>query len=253
MNMILIKPEEVDAEGRVRLADHRAAHIVQVLRLSAGGAVRIGMLNGPRGLGVIERAEPAGVGLRCVLEPVAPPPPRVDLLLALPRPKVMKRLWAPLASLGLGRILITNAAQVERNYFDTHWLAREFYEPLLLEGLQQSGETWLPEVAVRREFRPFIEDELDPLCPASVRIVGDPTAEGAIRNVRVGESARILLAVGPEGGWTPFEMELLAGHGFIPAHAGGGTLRTDVACLVLLALVRDRVQQTAGPHSPSGR
>jgi len=81
--------------------------------------------------------------MRCELEAEIPPRPRVDLLLAVPRPKVMRRLWAQIAALGVGQIVLTNAEKVERNYFDTHILTPETYRPLLIEGLQQARDTRL--------------------------------------------------------------------------------------------------------------
>ena len=46
----------------------------------------------------------------------------------------------------------------------------------------------------------------------------------------------MLLAIGPEGGWNAFELGLLAAHGFQPAGMGPRTLRTDTACIALLAI-----------------
>ena len=92
-----------------------------------------------------------------------PSRPPVDLLLALPRPKVLRRLWAQIAALGVGRIILTNAARVERNYFDTHVLSAACYQPLLIEGLQQARDTRLPAVTVHRQFKVLLEDELDSL------------------------------------------------------------------------------------------
>ena len=85
----------------------------------------------------------------------------VDLLLALPRPKVMRRLWAQIAAMGVGQIILTNAERVERNYFDTHVLTPECYRPLLVEGLQQARDTRLPRVSIHRQFKVLVEDELD--------------------------------------------------------------------------------------------
>ena len=48
-----------------------------------------------------------------------------DLLLAVPRPKVMRRLWAPLAAIGVGQVILTNAEKVERDYFGSHALRDE--------------------------------------------------------------------------------------------------------------------------------
>src|SRR5262245_4347874 len=146
--------------------------------------------------------------MRCVFETTIPPRLLVDVLLALPRPKVLNRLWAQLAALGVGRIILTNALRVERHYFDTHVLAPESYRPRLIEGLSQARDTRLPLVSVHRQFRVLVEDQLDGLCPGGQRLVADPGAPERPADV-VRASERIVLAVGPEGGWSAFERTLL--------------------------------------------
>jgi len=198
----------------------------------------VGMLDGPRGVGRVVHLEDS-VELECTFEPEAPPVPDVDLLLALPRPKVMRRLWAQLAALGVGRIILTNAARVERNYFDTHVLAPGFYRPLLIEGLQQAQDTHLPRVSIHRRFRPLVEDELDALSSAGLRLAAHPAPEAAaIAGVWTPGAARVLLAVGPEGGWDDFELRLLGDRGFRLVSLGPRTLRADTACVALLAALR---------------
>ena len=195
------------------------------------------MIDGPRGTGRVTRIDDAGVELACTLEASPPPEPDVDLLLALPRPKVMRRLWAQLAAMGVGRIILTNAARVERNYFDTHVLDPAEYRPLLVEGLQQAQDTRLPRVSIHRRFRPLVEDDLDALCPGRARLVAHPSASAAPLAWPAG-AARVLMAIGPEGGWDDYEVRLLEAHGFTPAHLGPRTLRTDTACIALLAALR---------------
>ena len=112
-----------------------------------------------------------------------PPRPNVDLLLAVPRPKVMRRLWAQIAALGVGQIILTNAEKVERNYFDTHILAPETYRPLLIEGLQQARDTRLPAVSIHRQFKILIEDQLDDLFASGLRVVADPSAAMPLTDV----------------------------------------------------------------------
>jgi RsmE family RNA methyltransferase len=155
----------------------------------------------------------------------------------VPRPKVMRRLWAQIAALGVGRIILTNAEKVERNYFDTHVLAAETYRPLLIEGLQQARDTRLPLVSIHRQFKVLVEDHLDDLFGVGLRIAADPSAARSVGDViSASQQERTLLAVGPEGGWNRFELELLAAHGFQSAAIGPRTLRTDTACIALLAL-----------------
>jgi 16S rRNA (uracil1498-N3)-methyltransferase len=241
MNRILFEFSEVDEAGMVAIADHRARHCLAVLKATVGQSLRVGIIDGPRGVGTVEQIDGARIRLRCAWEETQPAAARIDLLLALPRPKVLKRLWAPLASLGVGRVILTNAAKVERNYFDTHWLEAPFYRPLLIEGAAQAGDTRLPEVHIFRQFRPLVEDCLGSLGPPAVRVAAHPSATARVRDLAMRAEDRVLLAVGPEGGWTDFELGLLAGQGFVGVNLGPRTLRTDVACMALIALVQDRL------------
>lgn len=239
MNLILLESGELH-EGAVTVQGTRAKHLIRVLRVVEGQAVRVGLLDGPVGTGTVVSISDGQVDLRCAFEGRPRLRPAVDLLLALPRPKVMRRLWAQLAALGVGRIILTNADRVERDYFDTHVLRPETYRPLLIEGLQQAKDTALPRVSIHKQFRALIEDELDALVPQSARIVAHAGENRSLRAaVKDSGDARALLAVGPEGGWNDFELQLLEAHGFRIADAGPRTLRSDTACVALVALVHD--------------
>jgi RsmE family RNA methyltransferase len=241
MNLILIHPHEPDSSGYVSLSGERAEHIRSVLKAAPGKTLRIGLLNGPKGCGTVESVSGQEVVLKCEFEEKTSPRPSIDLLLALPRPKVMKRLWAQLAALGVGRIILTNAEKVERYYFDSHILEPDFYNAHLIEGLQQAGDTLLPEVRIIKELKPFLEDELDAIFPnPGARLLADPSGDQNIfQCLEKAEAANILLAVGPEGGWTPYELELFAAHGFLVFNAGPRILRTDTACIALLSMVSE--------------
>ena len=237
MNLILLEAAAL-RDGYAALEGAQARHALEVLRVAPGHQIRIGIVDGPIGTGRVTRTEEGRVELHCDLGDV-PGEPDVDLLLALPRPKVMRRLWAQLAALGVGRIILTNAARVERNYFDTHVLDQACYRPLLLEGLQQGQDTRLPRVSVHRRFRPLVEDELDALSSADLRLVAHPAAEAsAIAGAWSAGAPRALLAVGPEGGWDDFELRLLNDRGFRLVSLGARTLRADTACVALLAALR---------------
>jgi RsmE family RNA methyltransferase len=238
MNLIILEPGEISGLGDVSLAGVRADHLLNVLKVTPGDNVRVGVLDGPRGIGRVQAIVGRTVELRCAFETMVSPAPRVDLLLALPRPKVMRRLWAQIAALGVGQIILTNAERVDRNYFDTHVLTRECYQPLLTEGLQQARDTRRPTVSIHRQFKLLIQNELDGLFPSGLRLAADPAAEKSVSAV-VGNNVeeRVLLAIGPEAGWSHAERALLAAHGFESAGLGPRTLRTDTACVALLALV----------------
>lgn len=200
MNRILFEKPELLDDGTVRLSDNRAKQIREVLRAEVGAVLKVGMIDGLAGRGEIVESAGESVRLSVTLDTEAPAP-WFDLLLAVPRPKVLKRLWAQLAALGAGRIVLLNAARVERVYFDSHWLREEHVRPLLIEGLTQCGATQLPEVSIQRRFRPFVEDDLDAAFPTLWRLAAHP---GPVLPVPAppahDRTARPLLAIGPEGG-----------------------------------------------------
>ena len=239
MNLILLDERELVGASVVTLVDARAAHLLNVLEVAPGQTVRVGLLDGPLGLGTVEFARDGRVAMRCVFERDTPPRSRVDVLLALPRPKVMRRLWSQLAALGVGQIILTNAERVERHYFDTHVLTETTYRPLLIEGLQQARDTRLPTVSIARQFKILIEDHLDGVFNAGVRLVADPSGTtrvaSALAEVR---DERVIVAIGPEGGWNAFELRLLQSHGFRLVGLGPRTLRVDTACIALLAMTQ---------------
>lgn len=236
VNLILLEPGQV-VNRRAVLGGVQAAHVRSVLRSTPGSTVRIGVIDGPFGIGTVRDLNDDGVVLDCALESDAPNRPRVDVLLALPRPKVLRRLWAQLAALGVGHIALTNAARVERHYFDAHVLEGHVYRPLLLEGLQQARDTRLPTVSIHRQLKVHVEDELGPI-GEGVRILGDPGATHSVATaIAAAGPGRVLVAIGPEGGWTDFERRLLEGHGFSGVSLGPRTLRTDTATIALLSLV----------------
>jgi 16S rRNA (uracil1498-N3)-methyltransferase len=243
VNLIIFEAGELSESGEVTVSDGRAAHILGVLHLRPGDQVRVGLLDGPRGTATVKSIVDRAVALRCRLETDVPPRPAIDLLLAVPRPKVMRRLWPQIAALGVGRIILTNAEKVERNYFDTHVLSPATYRALLIEGLQQARDTRLPIVSIHRQLRPLVEDRLAGLFEDGLRLVADPSARTPLSAVALASGdERLLLAIGPEGGWNAFELDLLAAHGFQSVGMGPRTLRTDTACVALLALAHSAIR-----------
>ena len=243
MNIVILKQEELTEDGRVFLSDRRAKHIVSVLRGKPGQSVRVGILNSSIGTGVIEEITTTDVHLSCSFNDSPRPSTGIDLILAMPRPLVMKRLLAPLASLGIRRIFLTNAAKVERDYYGTHWLRTEHYEPLLMEGLEQTGDTRLPRVTIIRRLKPFIEDRMDELFPAGARILAHPSHEADKHDIP-SCTAPIVLALGPDGGWTPYETDMFDRNGFVRMSLGARTLRTDVACIALISVLKHLMKNT---------
>ena len=209
MNRILFESSEI-ADGVATCSDARAEHILAVLHGEVGQTLKTGELDGRIGTGEIVSIEGRTVAVK-VSHTEESLRPWCDLVLAPPRPRVMKRLLPQLASLGVGTIVLVGAKKVEKDFWGATLLKEENYRPLLVDGLMQAGTSVVPRMETRRNFRRFVGDELDSLFPTANRVVGHP---GGAPNAPAQKPGRLLLAVGPEGGWTDDEVSLLESHGF---------------------------------------
>jgi RsmE family RNA methyltransferase len=238
MNIILLDPSEV-AGNRAILRDRRADHIREVLGAAPGDRLRTGLINGPMGSSRVISITADAVELETGHSGPAPERPAIDLILALPRPIMLKRIFSQAATLGVGRILLINAGRVEKSFFAASLLRRENYYPLLLHGLEQAMDTLVPEITIHPRFRPFVEDELPGLlidCP--VRLIAHPGPFPALPAVAAPPlRQRVILAIGPEGGWQEYEIEKFRVAGFAPFAMGPRILRVDTAVPALLAQV----------------
>jgi len=233
VNLLLLEPAELAADGTARLRDRRLLHAREVLRAREGDALRVGVLGGLTGTARVAALTREELVLETKL--TEPPPPRagVDLLLAIPRPKALKKVVPAIASLGVDRVVLLNAARVEKSYFDSKVLERDFLGGLIRLGLEQGRDTIAPELVVRERFKPFVEDELSSwLKPGTACFTPHPGAPEALPRRAAGQ--RAALAIGPEGGWVPFELALLQERGFKPVSVGARPLRVEVAVPVLL-------------------
>jgi 16S rRNA (uracil1498-N3)-methyltransferase len=253
VNLLLLEPAEIDARGQAVLGDVRAKHVRDVLRVGIGATLRAGVIGGGAGDVTVIGADRDGVILDCSALRTAPVPARsrVDLLLALPRPKALRRLYASLACLGVGRILLSNAARVERYYFDSHVLEDGCARRQFQKGLSQAGDTILPELLLFRSFRKLVEDELAPLAPGSLRLLADlgapATGRESAREAALGASPeqRVLVAIGPEGGWVDFERACFREAGFVTVTLGTRILSVDLACALAVGAVHEALRESA--------
>lgn len=236
MNLILLHPQELTGQ-HATLTGRRAEHIRKVLRCAIGDNLRVGVLDGMLGTGCIQEMNGNRVVLEVHLTTEPLPLPPTGLILAVPRPIMLKRVLAQAVSMGVSRIFLINANRVEKSFFSSTLIqSNDFTEPLCL-GLEQAMDTRLPEISVHPRFRPFVEDLLPELlgdCP--IRLLADPGGEHAMAQAARGLSAqRAVLAIGPEGGWVDFEVQRFKEQGFIPFSLGPRILRVDTAVPALLA------------------
>ena len=237
MNRILFDPAE-NRGGEVRLAGPRAHHVWAVLQAQPGDTVRAGEFGGRRYDGariVANGPDECRLHLGRGVEPIPRAP--FDLLLALPRPKCLRRLWPQIAAFAPERVYLTAAEKVEKDYWGCTLLRPDVYRPLLVDGLAQSGDTILPVVEVHRRLKPLVEDVLPRRYAEGRRLVAHPPRAGAPAAAPKAPAAKGtgIVAVGPEGGWSDYELRMFEAAGFRRVSLGPRVLRTDTAVVALLA------------------
>lgn len=236
MNLILIDPQEIK-ERFVVLTGRRANHIRKTLRSQEGDTIRVGIINALLGTGVVRKIEPGLVLLEVATNTPPPPKTPTSLIIALPRPIMLKRVLAQAASLGLARIYLVNANRVEKSFFKASLLAPDNLRECLLLGLEQAVDTRLPEISVHHRFRPFVEDHLAEIAQDQpIKLVAHPGGATNLTPTLLPETTSpILIAIGPEGGWVDFEIELFRNQGFRCFSLGPRILRVDTAVPAILA------------------
>jgi 16S rRNA (uracil1498-N3)-methyltransferase len=241
MNIILLTADEI-RDGQVVLQDHRAAHIQKVLQAAVGDRVKVGILDGLKGSGVItameKKSRPPSVTLAVHCDEPVGLRPEIDLILALPRPIMLKRILSQVAALGIGCLYLIHANRVEKSFWEAGLLAEEQYRQHFRQGLEQAVDTRLPRLELHRKFKPFVEDVLPVIGNNyGIRLLAHPYGESTLAEALSGEQGRILLAVGPEGGWVDFEVAMFQRQGFSCCSIGERILKVDTAVIALHARV----------------
>jgi RsmE family RNA methyltransferase len=227
MNLLLLEPSELSPGGEARLSGRRARHVREVLRCSPGDRIAAGLVGGLTGEAEVLASSIDELVLRTALDRPPPPPSPVSLLLALPRPKILRKVLQAVAAMGVKRLVLLGSYRVEKAYWSSPLLAPEALRQELLLGLEQGKDTALPALTLERFFKPFVEDRLEEALPGA-RLLADPHADGMLERHAV-PTGRVTIAVGPEGGWTPYEAAELERRGFAPFSLGPRPLRVDQA------------------------
>ncbi len=247
MNLIIVQPQEISGNELV-LTDQRARHIHKVLRCRPGDNLRVGMLNGAMGTGRIISMAQGRVCLNLSLDAPPPPAPILNLILALPRPVMLKRILVQAVTLGVNHIYLINANRVEKSFFSSTLVTEDGWRDFLLKGLEQAVDTRMPGLSIHQRFRPFIEDILPPVLArrGGGMIVAHP---GGGTVIPAGGGRQAFLAVGPEGGWVDFEIEKFQAAGFAVFSPGPRIMRVDTAVPALMA----QVNMALAPAESGGR
>ncbi len=225
MNCLLIEPDEMPAStDRIRIKGRRRRHAVEALRARTGDALRVGIIGGRLGTARIVGLDEETLDLEIELDCDPPPKRALQLVLALPRPPVFRRLVATIASLGVERLLVVGTARTEKSFWQSHVIRPETIRERLLLGLEQASDTILPDVEFHRHFDSLLAEVLPSRLTGQRRLLAHPGATEPCPHA-IGGPATVF--VGPEGGLVDYEVERLVEIGFEAVDLGPRILRVE--------------------------
>ncbi|MEN4749352.1 16S rRNA (uracil(1498)-N(3))-methyltransferase [Pseudomonas sp. Ps21-P2] len=232
MNLLLLEDADFIAADRVVLRDRRLKHMQEVHRSEVGDSLRVGRMGGLLGSAQLLRLEAREAELSVSFEHAPPAKLPLTLILALPRPKMLRRVFQTVATMGVPKVILVNSYRVEKSFWQTPFLEPAAIREQLILGLEQARDSVLPEIIIEKRFKPFVEDRLPAIVDGTLGLVGHP---GDFPACPRAVEQPVTLAIGPEGGWIPYEVDLLQASGLTPVQLGARILRVETAVTALLA------------------
>ncbi|MBN2737702.1 MAG: 16S rRNA (uracil(1498)-N(3))-methyltransferase [Spirochaetales bacterium] len=234
MNLVLFNENEINK--LLPRKDSRATHVMDILKLTPGQLFKAGIINGVQGNGWIHKIHDQGLELEFAFEDDVRPETRplpITLVCAFTRPQIAKRVLRDATSLGVERMVFFSAQLGEKSYKKASLWEKAEYEAHLLQGAEQVYTTFIPEIELCHSLEKALE-----LVNSCQVIVMEKTPEAvALEKMLIGKKPTALV-FGPERGWTEQELKQLAEAKLPMAHLGSRILRTEVAVLGAVFLLR---------------
>jgi len=304
-NRILFTPDEFfeneKRRARLRASDARLDHLRTVLKKTREGeTVKMTILNEGLAVGRIVTTgndeDEDGVLIEVVVleeeKKKKKKNVKVSLLLAMPRPKVLRRLLSVFAQFGVENVHLFKAEKTERFYFQSDVLAQEMLVREFTRGVEQNAvDSSFPNASKCRGLKQVLEElvlenensddlaervrlkkgaDFEWLLRVSpprekekegrrkkiVPLLAHPSSESVSltdalhqsrkkntnSNSSGDEDIEILLAIGPEGGWSQNEVETFQSFKFVNVGLGSRIFTTDVATISLLSSINEYIE-----------
>ena len=225
--------------ARVVLPESSAAHLVRVLRLEPGDDCVL--FNGDghdydaRLLSAGKRGAEAEIVSRRATGNESPL--RIVLLQGIARGEKMDLILQKATELGVAAIVPVQAERTEVK-LDAERLAKRIghWRSVIVSACEQSGRAQVPALSPPAT----LADAANSVPADALRLTLDPAGERSLATMAAPAAAKIAIAIGPEGGWSPRDRETLRGAGFEGLRLGPRILRTETAGLAAIAALQSR-------------
>ena len=234
MNILLLTKDQLVGENRAILTERQQIHIETVLKINEVRDVSVGLVDGNIGKARVVRNESGDFELNHLrLTEASPKMLPFTLILALPRPQMLKRILQTVAIFGVERLELIHCNRVEKSFWQSPTATDEAIQEQLLLGLEQAKATQLPKVCKHKSFKRFIEEAEKLLPLAAQKYLAHPGAFPFLPTGKSGQSCN--LVIGPEGGFNDYEVQRWVESGYQPVQFGERILKVETAVTALIA------------------
>jgi 16S rRNA (uracil1498-N3)-methyltransferase len=219
------------------LTGSHADHLSRVLRAKVGQVFDIAVADQVR-RGRITRIEQDRVEFELgEMVPVSKPP---QVTLALSIFKFDRMEWAieKCTELGVARVVPVIARRTEAHLAVAAPKRVERWQRIVKQAAEQSRRASPPEVSQPIKFKDVLA------LPGTARIVlSESEKDITLRDALQSAASDLVLALGPEGGWTDSEIDQFREARWSSASLGNTILRAETAAIAALAVVLAELQQ----------
>ena len=237
----LLMPNQLLASARVELPAEAAHHAVRVLRLSAGAQIQVFDGTGRRASATVVRSDRGEclVEIDALITTTAITPLTIVLLQGIAAADRMDWIIEKSIELGVSSVfpMMTHRSAVKLDP-ERATKRHQHWQRIAISACMQSGQDRLPTIEApspaRATFARLGSNTADTkLAPNTQRLILDPLAQEGLRQVvqsiDISERTSWVLAIGPESGFTPDEIEAAGRAGFKAIRMGPRILRTETA------------------------
>jgi RsmE family RNA methyltransferase len=246
-NVNIVLFEEHELGHNLSRRDERTIHLLKVLHKKPGDVFEAGILGGLCGTGRIEKINFDG-SVFVTVQTDKQPPPKMKLRIAVSfaSPKKLRRKFKDLSNMGVSAIDLIGTDLGEKSYRDTKLIKDGGARQALIEGAVQARDTILPVLDVYENLDSWLSErswEKTGSQRVSLLIAMDNVrTEGSFFNITT-TSRPVVIAIGPERGWSDREREIFEKAGFLRMSMGSRSLRTETACVAAAALAMEKIEE----------
>jgi RsmE family RNA methyltransferase len=238
VNSLLLLPSECLSAEKAELSGARALYAYDTHGIRAGQTVRVGVLGGLKGEAKVVSATQSAIALDLSLSETSLPSEPIDLIVGVSRPQTIKKVIQAAVMLGVRSLHFVRSEQGEKSYLQSRSLDEDQILDESTKALEQVWDTRAPEIHVHRTFSYFLEKKYPGLVSGVAHahsLVAHPSGEPLV--VADGShfaSSHVVVAIGPERGWSAQEIELFTQAGFKVIGLGERVVRVEIALVLLM-------------------